>query len=133
MLINIKHGEKKKKNKNVKKKDFSLNVSCLYSIFLVIARYGSDIEDDSDEESEDENAEEWTDDVEKEFLRCYSILKKRDPKIYDSNTTFFNTTSDKQNETMKKPKQKKMNLKDAEIQYALAEAEQNDEDKNHIP
>jgi len=102
-------------------------------VILVIARYGSDIEDDSDEESEDENAEEWTNEVEKEFLRCYSILKKRDPKIYDANTTFFNTpsSSDNHNETIKTKKQKKMNLKDAEIQYALAEARNNDEDNNN--
>ncbi len=101
---------------------------------LVIARYGSDVEDDSDGESEDENAEQWTDDVEKEFLRCYSILKKHDPKIYDPNTTFFNTpsSSNNHNETVKKKKPKKMNLKDAEIQYALAEARNNGEDNNHI-
>ncbi|CAF1199331.1 unnamed protein product [Rotaria sp. Silwood1] len=103
----------------------------------LIARYGSDIEDDSDEESEDENAQEWTDDVEKEFLRCYSILKKRDPKIYDTNTSFFNlssTSNDNNNEINKKKKEKKMNLKDAEIQYAFAEAMNKDEDHhdNHI-
>ncbi|CAF5069820.1 unnamed protein product, partial [Rotaria magnacalcarata] len=28
----------------------------------LIARYGSDIEDSSDDESEDDNAEDWTDD-----------------------------------------------------------------------
>ncbi|CAF1027981.1 unnamed protein product [Adineta steineri] len=98
----------------------------------LIARYGSDVEDDSDEESEDENAEDWTEDVEKEFLRCYSILKKRDPKIYDSNTTFFSTpsSSDNKDDTQKKKKEKKMNLKDAEIQYALAEAKNNGEDND---
>ncbi|CAF1415704.1 unnamed protein product, partial [Rotaria sordida] len=98
----------------------------------LIARYGSDIEDDSDEESEDENAQEWTNEVEKEFLRCYSILKKRDPKIYDSNTTFFNlpSSSNDNNQIDKKKKEKKMNLKDAEIQYAFAEAMNKDEDHN---
>jgi hypothetical protein len=74
--------------------------------------------------------------VEKEFLRCYSILKKRDPKIYDPQTTFFNTStsSDTPTESNKKTKQKKMNLKDAEIQYALAEARNNGEEDtdNHI-
>jgi hypothetical protein len=29
----------------------------LFFVILVVARYGSDVEDDSDEESEDENAE----------------------------------------------------------------------------
>jgi hypothetical protein len=60
-------------------------------------------------------------------------LKKGDPKIYDSNTTFFTTPSLSDIETTKtnkKKKEKKMNLKDAEIQYAFAEAMNNDEDKN---
>lgn len=78
-----------------------------------------------------------TDEVEKEFLRCYSILKKRDPKIYDPQISFFNTptSSDNHIESNKKKKQKKMNLKDAEIQYALAEARNNGEENtdNHIP
>jgi len=56
MRINIKHGEKKKKNKNVEKISFCY-FQLLLNIVLVIARYGSDIEDDSNEESEDENAE----------------------------------------------------------------------------
>ncbi len=79
-------------------------------------------------------SQEWTNDVEKEFLRCYSILKKRDPKIYDSNTSFFHTPSSSDNpmETTKKKKPKKMNLKDAEIQYALAEARNHGEDEDHI-
>ncbi|CAF4268722.1 unnamed protein product [Rotaria socialis] len=100
----------------------------------LIARYGSDIEDSSDDESEDDNAEDWTDDVEKEFLRCYSILKKRDPKIYDSNTQFFNTpessSANDSHETNKRKKEKKMTLKDAEIQYAFAEAMHKDDDHN---
>lgn len=76
--------------------------------------------------------QEWTNEDEKEFLRCYSILKKRDPKIYDSNTTFFNVTSSSNdtNKTEKKKKEKKMTLKDAEIQYAFAEAVNEDEDHN---
>lgn len=69
--------------------------------------------------------------MEKEFLRCYSILKKRDPKIYDSQTTFFNTSTSSDNpssSTTSKKKEKKMNLKDAEIQYAFAAANDADED-----
>ncbi len=56
MRINIKPGEKKKKNKNVDIFLFYFN-ECVFFVVLVIARYGSDVEDDSDEESEDENAE----------------------------------------------------------------------------
>ena len=122
---------------------------------LVIARYGSDLEeDDSDEESEDENAQvgallarsisdrslqEWTNEVEKEFLRCYSIVKQRDPTIYDANTKFFSdgaaSTADQPvaSATVKKSKEKKMNLKEAEIQYALAEAMNNGEEEIDRP
>lgn len=118
----------------------------------MIARYGSDLdEDDSDEESEDENAQvsaltvrsisdrsrqEWTNDVEKEFLRCYSIVKQRNPTIYDSNTKFFSdgaaSTADQSvaSASAKKSKEKKkMNLKEAEIQYAFAEAMNNGEEE----
>ena len=122
----------------------------------MIARYGSDLEeDDSDEESEDENAQvsafvarsisdrslqEWTNEVEKEFLRCYSIVKQRNPTIYDSNTKFFSdgaaSTTDQPvaSATGKKSKEKKkMNLKEAEIQYALAEAMNNGEEEMDRP
>ena len=60
-------------------------------------------------------------------------MKKRDPKIYDSNTTFFNASSSSNsnnNNHKRKKKEKKMNLKDAEIQYALAESMNNDENHN---
>ena len=69
--------------------------------------------------------------MEKEFLRCYSILKKRDPAIYDAKTSFFNNlteSSDAQIESKtsnKEKKNKSMFLKEAEIQYAMAEAEKN--------
>ena len=70
--------------------------------------------------------------MEKEFLRCYSILKKRDPSIYNSSTTFF---QEKPQESAAEPtkkskeKKKKMNLKDAEIQFALAEATKNGDEE----
>lgn len=149
--------EKEEKQKCKKSFVFYFFGEKRYFSVLVIARYGSDVEDDSDEESEDENAEvnhlisirefsffsnafsfqEWTDDVEKEFLRCYSILKQRDPKIYDPQTTFFNTATSSDNppstSSSKKKDKKKMNLKDAEIQYALASANNADEDNLDDP
>jgi hypothetical protein len=67
MRINIKHGENKKKNKNVDKISFCY-FQLLLNIVLVRARYGSDVEDDSNEESEDENAEVYL---------CYEIFYYR--------------------------------------------------------
>ncbi|CAF0761061.1 unnamed protein product [Didymodactylos carnosus] len=98
-------------------------------------RYGSDAGESSDEEPEDDNAQEWTEDVEKEFLRCYSVLKKRDPKIYDENTKFFNQTADTVAPTVKsqtvtsREKPLKMDLKMAEIKYAMSHNDGNDDDE----
>ncbi|CAG7816520.1 unnamed protein product [Allacma fusca] len=50
-------------------------------------RYG-DLEE---EEESSTSEEEWTEDKEKEFFKTFSLLKKKDPKIYDSNVQFFQT------------------------------------------
>ena len=55
MRISIKIGERRKRNRNVIS-PLSLEESAFFLV-LVIARYGSDVEDDSDDESEDDNAE----------------------------------------------------------------------------
>ena len=45
--------------------------------------------DSSSSEVEDEDAEALTSDVERDFLRTLSLLKSKDPSIYDSQTKFF--------------------------------------------
>ena len=48
---------------------------------------GSSSESSSDEE--DEDGEGITSDVERDFLRTLSLIKNKDPAIYDASTTFY--------------------------------------------
>nr|XP_018916870.1 PREDICTED: protein KRI1 homolog [Bemisia tabaci] len=73
----------------------------------------SEPEDDdrssSSSEEEDEDAKGVTEEIEKNFLRTLSCLRKKDPKIYDSNVKFFNdepSEANKESETGKKDKKK---------------------------
>jgi len=69
--------------------------------------------------------EEWDEEKEKSFFRALSCLKKKDPKIYNNDVTFFNKTGQAPSaESQEKVKKKKENnkpytLKDHERQMAL--------------
>ncbi len=55
-------------------------------------KYGDAALEDSSEsssEEEDEDGEGWTGDMEKQFLRTLSLIKNKDPSIYDTATTFY--------------------------------------------
>ena len=55
-------------------------------------KYGDTaVEDGSDSSSEDEDGEGITSDVERDFLRTLSLIKNKDPIIYDPSTTFYGT------------------------------------------
>lgn len=45
--------------------------------------------DSSSSEEEDEGAEALTPQVEKDFLRTLSLIRSKDPSIYDSQVSFF--------------------------------------------
>ena len=47
------------------------------------------LEEDSSDESEDDEAEALTEEVEKDFFKTLAMLKTKDPRIYDGKTTFF--------------------------------------------
>ncbi|KAG1650987.1 Protein KRI1 [Nymphon striatum] len=68
------------------------------------------------ESSEDEDAEvgsELTPDVEKQFIKTLGLLKKKDPRIYDKNTVFFEEKEENTVKTKKK-KEKPLFLRDYE-------------------
>jgi protein KRI1 len=65
-------------------------------LFSVKARYGEasvealcNTSDDSSSSEEDEHAEQLTQQLEKDFFKTLSCLKKKDPCIYDEKISFF--------------------------------------------
>nr|CAH7759206.1 unnamed protein product [Callosobruchus chinensis] len=55
-------------------------------------KYGDEgeLSDESSSSSDDEDAVEITEQLEKNFFKTLACLKSKDPRIYDKNTTFFN-------------------------------------------
>ncbi|XP_050439491.1 protein KRI1 homolog [Adelges cooleyi] len=54
---------------------------------------GNNVDTTSSDEEEDEEAKELTEDVEKNFFKTLSCLKKNDPKIYDETVKFFDSST----------------------------------------
>ncbi len=67
--------------------------------------------------------QEWTEDIEKTFLKTLSCLKSKDPKIYDETVTFFHKPqSPTKNETPQsdtKKEQQPLYLRDYERKIIL--------------
>ncbi|XP_044577993.1 protein KRI1 homolog [Cotesia glomerata] len=90
------------------------------------AKYGDDFKgsgDDTSSSEDDEDAHLLTDEIDKQIFKTLAYLKKKDPKIYDSNVEFFPPAkaedaeegSSNQNEKKKKTeKNEKMTLRDYE-------------------
>ncbi|XP_013417705.1 protein KRI1 homolog [Lingula anatina] len=86
-------------------------------------RYG-DVEIDEDttsSESEDDDAEALTEEVEKGWLKAYAAVKTRDPKIYSKEVKFYNSDDEKspEEETSRMTKEKPVYLKDYERKVIL--------------
>lgn len=83
-------------------------------------KYGDNaIESDSSSESEDEEAEGLTPGIQHEFMKTLSMIKSKDPKIYSSDTVFFDA-QDAGSESKKSEKKKNpILLKDYERQRLL--------------
>merc|ERR1712038_529271 len=87
------------------------------------ARYG-DVEDSepssSGSEEEDEDADELTPRLEKDWLKTLAALKSKDPRIYDKEAKFYQSDDeDSGNKKEKKKKEKPMYLKDFERKVIL--------------
>ncbi|XP_067127975.1 protein KRI1 homolog [Centruroides vittatus] len=85
-------------------------------------RYGEDgLRDSSSESSSSssEEEEELNNAIEKDFLKAISLLKSKDPRIYDKNTYFFSDKEENDNKVKKKKKEKPMYWKDQERQVLL--------------
>lgn len=107
--------------------------------FTVKDRYG-DVGGEDDESSSSSEEEEWTADKEKQFFKTFSLLKKKDPKIYDSNVRFFESDQ-KPNEELpqeklekkSKKKEKAYLLKDHERKMLLEKGGLSDDDEDAPP
>ena len=66
-----------------------------YGETVANAKLNPDDDDDSSstDEEEDEEAKGWTKDNEKDFLITLASLKRKDSKLYDGSTSFFQKTS----------------------------------------
>ena len=88
---------------------------------------------DSSSEEEDEDAEALTEEVEKDFLTTLSMLKGKDPRIYDAQTQFFQKPLIKASKDSKKKGKKTFKLGDMEREVMLereGQFEEEEEDKN---
>ncbi|KAM9745124.1 protein KRI1 homolog [Menidia menidia] len=87
---------------------------------------------ESSESSSDDSEVELDPDIERDFYRTLSLLKKKDPKIYEKDVTFYSkdmSDSDAQPSTSKKDAVKPMYLKDYERKVILEkEGKYEDED-----
>ncbi|KAM4531936.1 protein KRI1 homolog [Odontesthes bonariensis] len=88
-------------------------------------RYGDRVDENDSESSEsssDDSEGELDPDVERNFYRTLSLLKKKDPKIYEQDVRFYSedaSNSDAQPSTSKKTSVKPMYLKDYERKVIL--------------
>jgi protein KRI1 len=88
-------------------------------------KYGDVDEDEESSETEDEDAREMTEEVEKEFFKALSLVKSRDPKIYDKEKCRFfeiekkDDTSDSSPVNSKTKEKKSFLLKDLEREMIM--------------
>jgi protein KRI1 len=104
-------------------------VKARYGDGLVKAAYRSS--DESSSSEEDEYAEHLTQELEKDFFRTLSCLKKRDPSIYDEKVSFFassnSTKTQGRNINMKKNETRPLFLRDYERKLIVERGQLSDD------
>ena len=86
-----------------------------------------DDDSSSTDEEEDEDAKGWTKDNEKDFLITLASLKRKDSKLYDGSTSFFQNTSTDSAEKNTAKLEKPMTLVDLERQVITQKGGEFDE------
>ena len=81
-----------------------------------------DDDSSSTDEEEDEEAKGWTKDNEKDFLITLASLKRKDSKLYDGSTSFFQNTITDSEEKNTAKLEKPMTLVDLERQVITRRA-----------
>ncbi|XP_026471237.1 protein KRI1 homolog isoform X1 [Ctenocephalides felis] len=79
----------------------------------------NDYDDSSSSSSEDEDAKELTEEVEKDFFRTLACLKNKDPKIYDKDVNFFSENKEQNTKKKKTKPEKPITLRDHERKLLL--------------
>lgn len=109
----------------------------------VKTKYGEDPSTFLDESSEsttssdDDEAKELTEGVERDFFKTLASLKSKDPKIYDPNVSFFNSDDEGNDETVKdkskkaRKKDRPLSIRDYERNFVLRKGIV-DDDKEEI-
>jgi len=90
-------------------------------------KYGDNVDDESSSESEDETAEALTPQLEEDFMATLSMIKSKDPNIYNKETIFYNEKQKnaENKELSTKEKQKKpVFLKDYERERLMTKGSQ---------
>eukprot|EP00794_Sanderia_malayensis_P008075 gene8075-8939_t len=104
-------------------------------------KYGDDqmSTESSSSESEDEDAEALTPQIEKDFLKTLTLIKQKDPKIYDKEAKFYNSQDESSHDEskVKTENKKPVYLKDYErerllkkgVKALISDSESEDEDE----
>ncbi|KAI0982612.1 hypothetical protein GJ496_006876 [Pomphorhynchus laevis] len=85
------------------------------------SKYGTALSSDESHSDEDEVGEELTPEVENEFLKTYSLLKRKDKSIYDPKFVAFSSKSKTNRQKKKSNRDRPLTVKEAEYRQAFAE------------
>lgn len=111
------------------------NVWVVWVFLVVKTKYGEDDDDESSSDEDDDETIQLDDELEKEFFRTLSTLKKKDPIIYNSETSFFKNVTIEPKKIQGK-KEQPLFINDYERKLILEKqgvlSDEEDEDKMHM-